>query len=221
MMTGDASLGDNIDNDALPRRSLAMRFVRHLLRLFGFLILTAIALFTGGFLVFYQYVATIEPPADPKADAIVVLTGGYQRIDQAVGLLAKGAGKRLLISGVNPATSGNHIRLLTRGSDDLFACCVDIGHDALDTTGNATETARWIREREFKSIILVTNNYHMPRSLAELERTDHGTRFIPYPVATDLSPSEIIRNPLLIRTLTAEYVKFLLVKSRDWTGISI
>jgi len=221
MMTGDASLGDNMNDGAVPRRGFAMRFLRHLLRLFGFLIVTAIALFIGGFLVFYHHVATITPPTDPKADAIVVLTGGYQRIDQAVELLASGAGKRLLISGVNPATTGNHIKLLTRGSDDLFACCVDIGHDAMDTTGNATETARWIRERAFKSIILVTNNYHMPRSLAELERTDHGTRFIPYPVPTDLSPSEIIRNPLLIRTLAAEYVKFLLVKSRDWTGISI
>ena len=179
------------------------------------------ALFAGGFLIFYQHVASMSPPDKPKADAIVVLTGGYQRIDQAVELLQNGAGGRLLISGVNPATTGNHIRLLTRSPDDLFACCVDIGHEALDTTGNATETARWIRSRGFKSIILVTNNYHMPRSLAELERTDHGTRFIAYPVPTDVSPSELVRNPLLLRTLAAEYVKYLLVVSRDWTGFSV
>ena len=221
MMSGDASLGEDADDGVIPRRRLAVRVAHHILRLFGFLLITAIALFAGGFLVFYQHVATIQPPVDPKADAIVVLTGGYQRIDQAVELLGKGAGRRLLISGVNPATTRNHIRLLTRSPGDLFECCVDIGHDALDTTGNATETARWIRENAFKSVILVTNNYHMPRSLAELERTDHGTRFIPYPVATDLSFAEMTRNPLLIRTLAAEYVKFLLVISRDWTGISI
>jgi uncharacterized SAM-binding protein YcdF (DUF218 family) len=221
MMSGDASLGEDANDGAVRRQRFAVRFAHHILRLFGFLLITAIALFAGGFLVFYQHVATIQPPADPKADAIVVLTGGYQRIDQAVELLTRGAGKRLLISGVNPATSSNHIRLLTRAPDDLFECCVDIGHDALDTTGNATETARWIRENAFKSVILVTNNYHMPRSLAELERTDHGTRFIPYPVATDLSFAEMTRNPLLMRTLMAEYVKFLLVISRDWTGISI
>jgi uncharacterized SAM-binding protein YcdF (DUF218 family) len=221
MMTGDASLGEDVNNGVVPRQRLAVRVAHHILRLFGFLLLTAIALFAGGFLVFYQHVATIQPPADPKADAIVVLTGGYQRIDHAVELLGKGAGRRLLISGVNPATTGNHIRLLTRSPGDLFECCVDIGHDALDTTGNATETARWIRENAFKSVILVTNNYHMPRSLAELERTDHGTRFIPFPVETDLSFAEMTRNPLLIRTLAAEYVKFLLVVSRDWTGISI
>lgn len=205
----------------MAQRGLAIRLARHFLRLFFYLIITAVALFMGGFVVFYQHVASLQPPKDPRADAIVVLTGGYQRIDQAVELLSSGAGKRLLISGVNPATTGNHIRLLTRSPDDLFQCCVDIGHEALDTTGNATETARWIRGRGYRSVILVTNNYHMPRSLAELERTDHGTRFIPYPVPTDVSPSELVRNPLLIRTLAAEYVKYLLVVSRDWTGISV
>lgn len=208
------------DGPVVPRGGMS-RFARLILRLFAYLLIAAMALLVGGLGIFYQQVATMRPPADPKADAIVVLTGGYQRIDQAVELLASGAGKRLLISGVNPATTGNHIRVLTRSTNDLFACCVDIGHDATDTAGNATETARWIRARNFKSIILVTNNYHMPRSLAELERTDHGTRFIPYPVKTDLAPSDLVRNPLLIRTIASEYVKYLLVVTRDWTGISI
>lgn len=221
MMTHDAGLTDPAGGGAVERRGIGMRVIRHILRVFFYLIITALALFAGGFAVFYQNVASLAPPDNPKADAIVVLTGGYQRIDQAVELLSKGAGERLLISGVNPATTGNHIRLLTRSSNDLFECCVDIGHEALDTTGNATETARWIRSRGYKSIILVTNNYHMPRSLAELERTDHGTDFIPYPVETDVSPSELASNPLLIRTLAAEYVKYLLVVSRDWTGIPI
>jgi uncharacterized SAM-binding protein YcdF (DUF218 family) len=206
MMTHDAGLNDPMEQGAAEPRSLGIRVARYFLRLFFYLIITALALFLGGLAIFYQHIASLEPPTNPKADAIVVLTGGYQRIDRAVELLQGGAGQRLLISGVNPATTGNHIRLLTRSPDDLFACCVDIGHDALDTTGNATETARWIRSRGYGSIILVTNNYHMPRSLAELERTDHGTRFIAYPVPTDVSPSELVRNPLLIRTIAAEYV---------------
>jgi uncharacterized SAM-binding protein YcdF (DUF218 family) len=221
MMTHDAGFEDPAERGAIEHRGLGIRVARQILRVFFYLIITALALFLGGFAIFYQHVASLAPPKDPKADAIVVLTGGYQRIDQAVTLLEQGAGERLLISGVNPATTGNHIRLLTRSPDDLFECCVDIGHEALDTTGNAAETARWIRSRGYKSIILVTNNYHVPRSLAELERTDHGTRFIAYPVSTDVSPSELVSNPLLIRTLAAEYVKFLLVVSRDWTGISV
>lgn len=220
MMTHDAGFRNPADEGAHERRGLGIRVVRHFLRVILYLLITAAALFLGGFGVFYQKVATMAPPADTKADGIVVLTGGYQRIDQGVQLLAKGAGERLLISGVNPSTSGNQIRVLTKSSSDLFECCVDIGHEALDTTGNATETARWIRDRQYKSIILVTNNYHMPRSLAELERTDHGTRFIAYPVVTDVSPSELVRNPMLVRTLLSEYVKLILVISRGWTGIA-
>lgn len=221
MMTHDAGFEDPAERGVIEHRGLGIRVARYILRVFFYLFITTVAFFIGGFAIFYQHVAGLTPPRDPKADAIVVLTGGYQRIDQAVELLQKGAGRRLLISGVNPATTGNHIRLLTRSPDDLFACCVDIGHDALDTTGNATETARWIRSRGYRSVILVTNNYHMPRSLAELERTDHGTTFLAYPVPTDVSPSELVRNPMLVRTLAAEYVKFLLVVSRDWTGFSV
>lgn len=126
----------------------------------------------GGFLYFAETVAALEAPSDPKADAIVVLTGGYQRIDRAIGLLKQGAGQRLLISGVNPATSGNQIRKLTQSSSALFECCVDMGYEAVDTIGNANETARWISDHQFRRVLVVTNNYHMPRSLLELKVID-------------------------------------------------
>lgn len=214
-VTEDASSGRDI-----PRGRL-IRLARYFLRIVGFGILAAIGAFAGGFLIFYEHVASMKPPANPKADAIVVLTGGYQRIDLGVQLLESGAGQRLLISGVNPATTGNHIRLLTKSSTGLFECCVDIGHDALDTAGNASETARWIKAHHYKNVILVTNNYHMPRSLAEIRRADDHSNFIPYPVEDGLSLSDIGQNPLLLRTLASEYVKYLLVQSRDWTGITL
>lgn len=202
-------------------RSRLIRVARLFLRLVAYMIIVVGAALFGGFLIFYQTVASMRPPVAPKADAIVVLTGGYQRIDHGVQLLADGAGKRLLISGVNPATSGNHLRLLTRSTTDLFECCVDLGHEALDTAGNAAETTRWIKAHGYQKIILVTNNYHMPRSLAEIRRADHRTTYIAYPVESELSFADIGRNPLLLRTLASEYVKFLLVQSRDWTGITI
>lgn len=220
-MTNGVDVSDDMNAGREIPRGRIMRLVRYFLRLVAFMMLALVAAFAVGFLIFFQHVASMKAPVNPKADAIVVLTGGYQRIDQGVQLLVDGAGKRLLISGVNPATSGNHIRLLTRSTTGLFECCVDIGHDALDTAGNATETARWIKAHHFTRIILVTNNYHMPRSLAEIRRADSRSEFIPYPVESALSISEISSNPLLLRTLASEYVKFLLVQSRDWTGISI
>lgn len=218
-MTDGVEIGEEMRSGSEFSGGRGIRLARHFLRFVGFAMLAAIVAFAGGFLIFYQHVASMKAPADPKADAIVVLTGGYQRVDLGVRLLQSGAGKRLLISGVNPATSGNHLRLLTRSTTNLFECCVDIGHDALDTAGNATETARWIKAHHFKTVLLVTNNYHMPRSLAEIRRADDHSEFIPYPVERGLSLADIGRNPLLLRTLASEYVKYLLVQSRDWTGL--
>jgi uncharacterized SAM-binding protein YcdF (DUF218 family) len=220
-MTNGVDVGEEMRTGRSYSRGRLSRVARYFLRVIGFVILGTIGVFAGGFLIFFGQVASMKPPVNPKADAIVVLTGGYQRVDLGVQLLESGAGQRLLISGVNPATTSNHLRLLTKSSTGLFECCVDLGHDALDTAGNATETARWIKAHHFRTVILVTNNYHMPRSLAEIRRADDQSDFIPYPVEEGLSLDEIGRNPMLIKTLASEYVKYLLVQSRDWTGIII
>jgi len=194
--------------------------VRRMLRWGGVTFILGIALIFGGFLRFADSVTTLKPPTEPRADAIVVLTGGYQRIDQAVELLKKGAGKRLLISGVHPATTPRQIRRMTQASPELFSCCVDVGYDALDTIGNAQEASNWIHQRGYKSVLVVTNNYHMPRSLAELAYVDSETQFIPYPVVnTDLKTSNWFTDPNAVRVMLAEYAKVLFAGARNLTGL--
>ncbi len=193
--------------------------IRRMLRWGGFTCVLATALLFGGFLRFADFVTTLKPPAEPKADAIVVLTGGYQRIDQAVVLLEKGAGKRLLISGVHPSTTPAQIRKTTSASAELFSCCVDIGYDAIDTMGNAQEASNWIHAKGYKSVLVVTNNYHMPRSLAELAYVDAETQFIPYPVVnSDLKTRAWFTDPNALRVMLAEYAKVLLAAARNMTG---
>ena len=173
----------------------------------------------AGFLHFAETVAALDVPADPKADAIVVLTGGYQRIDSAIGLLEGGAGERLLISGANPSTSGNQIRRLTQGSKALFECCVDMGYDAMDTIGNANETARWISDHGFRRVLVVTNNYHMPRSLLELKLSDERTEFIAYPVVnSDLKNGNWLSDRTILRALISEYLKYSVARLRAVAG---
>lgn len=186
----------------------------------GFFVLLAfLTVFIAGFLQFADTVASLQPPATPKADAIVVLTGGFQRIDQAVDLLKLGAGKRLLISGVHPSTTRSQIRRNTQSSADLFKCCVDIGHAAIDTIGNATETSLWIRNRGYRTILVVTNNYHMPRSLLELRRARPETEFIAYPVVnSDLKTTNWLRNPLVLKAILLEYGKYSVATLRDVMG---
>nr|WP_235891010.1 ElyC/SanA/YdcF family protein [Pararhizobium mangrovi] len=174
----------------------------------------------AGFLRFAEHVAEMKTPTPaPSADAIVVLTGGPRRIESALRLLRDGAAHRLLISGVNPKTTGEEIRKLTKSSRDLFSCCVDIGHDAIDTIGNANETARWIHDNGYRHVVLVTNDYHMPRSLMELHRVDTSTDYIPYPVVnTDLTSREWLTKPNVVRRLVAEYLKYSAARVRSYFG---
>ncbi|MDP9571544.1 UNVERIFIED_ORG: uncharacterized SAM-binding protein YcdF (DUF218 family) [Agrobacterium larrymoorei] len=198
------------------RRGPLRRFIRIAILIF---VVTAGAVF-GGFLWFADSVATMRPPEGARADAIIVLTGGYQRIDQAVGLLRDKVGKRLLISGVNPSTTRAQIRRMTQSSPDLFACCVDMGYKAIDTIGNANEAAGWIRDKGYTSIVVVTNNYHMHRSLHELRSASPNTEFIAYPVInSDLSRTNWFANPDVLRTMISEYAKFVVAALRDLTGI--
>ncbi|RWX74396.1 YdcF family protein [Neorhizobium lilium] len=198
------------------RKSRARRLAR---RLFLVAFLLA-AIVVGGFLWFADTVTSQKAPDGVKADAIVVLTGGYLRIEQALGLLRDGAGQRLLISGAHPSTTPTQIRKATQASSDLFACCVDIGYDALDTIGNANEIARWIHSHNYRSVLVVTNNYHMPRSLLELRRADPVTRFIPYPVINaDLTRRAWFAEPDTLRTMLSEYGKVVLATLRDVFGV--
>lgn len=203
-----------------------MRPARIVVRVVLAFILLAVVASVAGFLQFAETVAALDAPREPKADAIVVLTGGYQRIDRAIGLLKNGAGERLLISGVNPTTSGNQIRKLTQSSSALFECCVDMGYEAVDTIGNANETARWISDHQFRRVLVVTNNYHMPRSLLELKASDTRTEFIAYPVVnSDLKNGNWLRQPGVVKAMLSEYLKYCLAHlrafagARSWSGL--
>jgi uncharacterized SAM-binding protein YcdF (DUF218 family) len=186
-----------------PRRST-------LARAFMVLILMAAALaaiFAAGFGVFLASVPKEEVALRRNADGIVVLTGGASRIEDAVELLASGRGQRLLITGVHRHTSEREIARLKPGYGRVFTCCVDLDRSALNTIGNATETRRWVHERGFRSIIVVTSNYHMPRAMAELTHQLPDIVLIPFPVVADQLRASWSNGPTL-RLLFWEYVKY-------------
>ncbi len=181
-MKGQNTHGPELAEAAAPaaRSSRRLPFV---LRAGLAVVAMALAVFAGGFLLFATHVGNLDTPANPQpADAIIVLTGGSARVDTGVELLMAGKGTRLLISGVNPMARIEDLQRATGGDRELFNCCVDIDHAALDTIGNAEESARWVVENAFASVILVTNNYHMPRSLMEMRRYVGDLDLQPYPV---------------------------------------
>jgi uncharacterized SAM-binding protein YcdF (DUF218 family) len=80
-----------------------------------------------------------------------------------------------------------------------------LGFAALDTRGNALETANWVDSRHFRSLRLVTSDWHMRRSAGELEQVlPPGVR-----VVEDAVPSQ----PSL-QMLFLEYHKLL----ASWLG---
>jgi uncharacterized SAM-binding protein YcdF (DUF218 family) len=175
-----------------------------------------ILLFAGGFALFATHISSLSAPKQlAQADAIVVLTGGQARIDAALELLDSGKGKRLLISGVNPVAGLEDLRAATGGDRRLFNCCVDIDHAALDTIGNAEESAKWLRQHAYGSVILVTNNYHMPRSLLEMRRLLPDEQLQPYPVVnTPLDGAGWLTKPGALRVIFTEYAKYLTALAR-------
>ncbi len=120
-----------------------------------------------GFMSFHDEIAAREPQTMPRADGIVVLTGGAQRVNDALSLLAKGHGRKLLISGVYERTNRDELAKQAGGGRAMLDCCVDLGKGARNTIGNAIETRRWTEANGFRSLIVVTSNYHMPRTLEE------------------------------------------------------
>ena len=148
--------------------------------------------------------------AAARADGIVALTGGGQRLAAAGRLLQAQQARRLLISGVNRVVSRAELRRLLDIDNELFACCVDVGYAAQNTRGNAVETRKWALRHRFESLIVVTASYHMPRSLLELGRAMPDVVLHPHPVL----PQQFREAPWWLQAastklLISEYIKLL------------
>jgi uncharacterized SAM-binding protein YcdF (DUF218 family) len=173
------------------------------------LIVTSVAL-AAGFVAFVSMIERSEPRALPPADGIVALTGGPERIADAVTWLSEGRGQRLLISGVDIQTPLDHVARDIPAMRAWLHCCIDVDRQARNTVGNALESGRWAAHRGYRSLVVVTSSHHMPRAMVEFRRSMPDVTLIPAPVVTErLRTLDMWRDPALLRTLGYEYGKFL------------
>ncbi|HEY6257156.1 MAG TPA: YdcF family protein [Xanthobacteraceae bacterium] len=174
----------------------------------------AAALLAAGFAWFLWSLPADEIVLARDADGIVVLTGGASRITDAMELLAAGRGKRLLISGVNRATTYGEISRLNPDYGPIVSCCVDFDR-SLNTLGNAIETKHWVESRGFRSLIVVTSNYHMPRAIAEIAHQLPDISLLPFPVVADKLHSEPwwTHGPMM-KLVLSEYLKYVAAQMR-------
>ena len=201
--------------EAPTRPSLVARALKKLGRVAALIALLVAVAFPLGFLWFVSQLSTSEVVLTRNADGIVVLTGGASRVNDAFELLASKRGRRLLITGVYPATNRGEISRLMPEYERLFACCVDLDRSAVNTLGNALGAKRWAQEQGFRSLIVVTSAYHMPRALAELAHQLPGVELVPFPVITEkLRAEPWWSHATTARLLFSEYVKYIVAAIR-------
>ena len=185
----------------------------------AFLVLALILL--AGLFAFADRVQRSTPAAAPDvADGIVVLTGpaSSERMPAAVALLTQRMGRRLLVSGVNREVTRAQLRGHTGAAPRTYDCCIDLGFTALDTVGNARETAEWAKAMRFSSLIVVTSDYHMPRAMLELRAM---MRPPAYRLQTYATPTPALRSrhwwrsPSAARLMVVEYCKYLAILGRE------
>jgi uncharacterized SAM-binding protein YcdF (DUF218 family) len=170
--------------------------------------IAVVGLYVAGFVVF---VASLpKTPRDlSHIQGIVALTGGGARLDAAVTLFEEGVGQRLLISGVNPQTTKAVLKKLAHGGP-RFDCCADLGYAAEDTHGNAGEAGAWARFHRYRTLLIVTARYHLPRSLSEFQAAMPDVTLVPYPVDPESIDLEgWWYHPQALRVLHWEYAKYL------------
>ncbi len=153
-----------------------------------------------------------QPLGGNTTDAIVVPTGGAGRIDRGIALLQAHQARRMLVTGVAPGVRPADLVREYRAPAALFACCIDLGADAVDTRSNAEETAAWVKTHGYRTVRLVTSDWHVPRARMELAAA-MGPGVI---VLGDGVPS----TPRL-GTLVNEYNKLLLRRIALWLGVGV
>ena len=179
---------------------------------FFLVLVLAIVLWGAGFFVYLGKIPRDQAPTDrgPKADAIVVLTGGGGRLDMGFLLLNRGDAAKLFISGVDSGVDKAVLlqnRLINAAT---LECCITLGRSANDTFGNAAETAVWMKTEGFTSLYIVTANYHMPRSLVEFRAALPNAELIPRVVhPNNVHLEDWWRWPGTIQLLTREYSKYI------------
>ncbi|MEN9392678.1 MAG: hypothetical protein RLZZ104_1021 [Pseudomonadota bacterium] len=160
---------------------------------------------------FAWFALFLPQPADlTRTDAVVVLTGGAQRIDRGLEILEAKKARRLLISGVDLDVKPGELAVEYKRPVALFDCCIDLGFRAVDTRSNAIETARWVKRNKIRTLRLVTHDWHMRRAKMELA--------IALPDSIDVIADAVPTHPSLY-VLFREYNKYWLRGTAALIGV--
>jgi uncharacterized SAM-binding protein YcdF (DUF218 family) len=95
-----------------------------------------------------------------------------------------------------------------------LAARIDLGDTAGDTFGNSVESVAWMRANKFKSMRLVTADYHMPRALIEFKMEAPDLAIVPNPIRPSRAQNTPWWRGPMFGLLLGEYGKYLIAKWR-------
>jgi len=140
-------------------------------------------------ITFVQTIPSAPQTSAQKSDVIVVLTGGEQRLEHGLKRWVAGAAPVIYISGVGDGITNMQIaRAYGRqvpGLRQMGLQNMVVDDVANSTITNASETKAWLQERGYKTVRLVTANYHMPRAEMLFSETMPDLTIIPDPAFPD------------------------------------
>ncbi len=120
-------------------------------------------LYSLGFVLFTLHALKPIQAEKTNTELAIVLTGGENRIKDAVDLLKDEYINHVFISGVG---KGVTLKDIFPHTYQDIECCVSLGYLAQDTFGNAMESYSWLEKQkeDVSSFYLVTSSYHIPRA---------------------------------------------------------
>lgn len=192
------------------------------MRMLGLITFLLVFSWALGLALFVHAMPQESTSATVKTDAIIVLTGGNARVERGFHLLAEGSAPVLMISGV-----GKNVTLaemLVTHSTPAIAADIErrggsvvLDHVARTTQSNAREAAQFVRERGYGSIRLITAHYHMPRSMAEMQRALPEVRIVPDAVfPAGFRRDQWMQHKTSRDLVLSEFHKYIAVKLRPW-----
>jgi uncharacterized SAM-binding protein YcdF (DUF218 family) len=167
-------------------------------------------LYALGFVLFAFTLGKPAPARAAVSDAAVVLTGGPGRIEHGIDVLKERKARRLLVAGVDPAVTKPDLARHIPGARRWLNCCVDLGSESVDTRSNAEEAGRWLARHKYKSLRLITSDWHMRRARYEFRRV-LGKKY-------NLVADGVRTEPSFL-TLFGEYNKYLLRRLAVWADL--
>ena len=170
-------------------------------------------IWVGGLFWFKSYIVEEQKVVSAKTDAIVILTGGTERLEEGLRLLRENYSENLFISGVGKKATIRELLIENGFTDEVVEEVkkkVELGYEAENTLGNARETAKWMQENDYHSLRMVTSNYHMTRSMLEFRIAMPDVVIIPHAVTPEnVKLDQWWKYPGTRNLIITEYNKFL------------